>query len=90
MRPLAFGAVGPDMDLSLIIADDFAGHAADPAFEAHLEVIHMWALSIFEQWAPMFLLVKVLASAQARMQRARHAWNQVYGPCAALVELTGP
>ena len=78
-------ACGADLDMSLIIADDFVGHAADPAFEAHLGVILMWALCVYEQWFPMTLLVKVLASAEARMERARFAWNQVYGPTAALV-----
>jgi len=59
--------------------------AADPAFDAHIGVLHMWALAVWEGWAPKALLEKLVANAKTRISRARSVWNVVYGPAAAVV-----
>ena len=43
---------GANLDLSLLLADGTSNGAADPAFEAHVGVVHHWALAVWENWAP--------------------------------------
>ena len=43
---------GANLDLTLVVADGFTVGAADPAFEAHTGVVHMWALAVWEAWPP--------------------------------------
>ena len=47
---------GADLDLSLMLADGRGGAGADPAFDAHCGVLHMWALAIWESWVPIGLM----------------------------------
>ena len=76
---------GADLDLTLMLADGTSHGGADPAFEAHQGVLHMWALAIWEEWVPSRVLSIVLRDAKARLQRAKSHWSVVYGPAAALV-----
>jgi len=81
----AVSTCGANLDITLLLADDQSEGAADPAFSAHLGVIHKWALALWEGWAPTFMLSHVLASAQSRLAGAGGKWNLVFGPAAALV-----
>ena len=76
---------GADLDMSLVIADEFNGHSADPAFDAHCGVIVMWSLCVFEGWAPFSFLSNLVNSARRRLASAKSLWSRVFGPAAALV-----
>ncbi len=81
----ANGACGQSMDLALVIADESLHGKADPAFAAHLGPIGAWAQAVWEQWMPSRGLTKLVATAKARLARAKSAWSCVYGPAAAFV-----
>ena len=76
---------GADLDLTLMVADAQSQGAADPAFEAHVGVLHTWALAVWEGWASPKLLQKVVVAAQQRLSGVKSVWSRVYGPAAALV-----
>ena len=76
---------GADLDLSLMVADGDSPGAADPAFEAHIGVIHFWAMATWENWVPLKLLQTVICDAKRRLSNAKSAWSHVRGPAAALV-----
>jgi len=78
-------ACGADLDLTLVVADGSHLGAADPAFEAHVGVVYMWALAVWEQWVPIELLCRLVARTAARVHRAKKIWSVVYGPAAALI-----
>ena len=78
-------ACGADLDLSLAVADGESMGAADPAFEAHVGVIHMWSLAVWEAWAPSKLLDTLVKGTISRLSKARSVWAVVRGPAAALV-----
>ena len=76
---------GADLDLSLTIADGDSPGAADPAFEAHVGVMHFWAMAVWESWAPVKLLQVAICDAKKRLRGAKSVWAHVKGPAAALV-----
>ena len=76
---------GGNLDLGLMLADDKSRGAADPAFEAHVGVLFEWALAVWEAWAPLALLVNLIASAKSRFEGVKSVWSIVYGPSAAVV-----
>ena len=76
---------GADLDLTLMMADAKSKGAADPAFAAHVGVLHMWALAVWEEWAPGPVLQIVMSDAQKRLGKAKSIWSVVYGPAAAVV-----
>ena len=75
---------GADLNVSLVIADDWNGHSADPAFEAHAGVAVMWSLAIFEHWVDIedarFLIASTLKRLAGKM-----TWARVFGPAAAII-----
>ena len=75
---------GADLNVSLVIADDWNGHSADPAFEAHAGVAIMWSLAIFEHWVDIedarFLIASTLKRLAGKM-----TWARVFGPAAAII-----
>ena len=76
---------GADLDLSLMIADGDSLEAADPTFEAHFGVMHMWAKATWESWVPIILLQTVIRDAKKRFSNARNTWACVRGPAAVWV-----
>ena len=76
---------GADLDLTLLVADDLSNGAADPAFEAHVGAVYMWALAVWERWAPIGMLHRLVTATLNRSSAAGHIWSVVYGPTAALV-----
>jgi len=76
---------GADLDLSLMMADGDSKGCADPAFEAHVGVLHMWALAVWEDWTPRPLLKWLIDDARGRLDRAKSPWAVVDGPAAAVV-----
>ena len=76
---------GADLDLTLLVADDESPGAADPAFEAHVGVVYMWSLAVWERWAPIGMLHRLITAAINRLSAARQIWSVVYGPTAALI-----
>ena len=78
-------ACGADLDLTLVIADGRTIGSTDPAFEAHIGVVHMWALAVWENWAPRAMLARLVDKTLVRLNRAKRVWAVVYGPAAALV-----
>ena len=78
-------ACGADLDLALIVADGTTIGAADPAFEAHIGVVYMWSLAVWESWIPPLVLDRLVAATQRRLSTAKRIWTVVYGPAAALV-----
>ena len=76
---------GANLDITLLIADERSIGAADPAYEAHVGVVHSWSLAVWEQWAPFSMLSYLVASARERFSKGGSNWNLVCGPAAALV-----
>ena len=77
-------ACGADLDLTLILADGQALGGADPAFEAHIGVIHMWSLAVWEQWTSLQILDRLMKATAERLPRAKRMWSAVFGPAAAV------
>ena len=75
---------GADLNISLIIADDWNGHSADPAFEAHAGVALMWSLAIFEHWVDIEDAHLIIASTLKRLA-GKTTWARVFGPAAAII-----
>ena len=75
---------GVELNISLVIADAWNGHSADPAFEAHVDVALMWSLAIFERWVNIedaqFLIASTLDRKAGKM-----TWAKVFGPAAAII-----
>ena len=82
--PLASTTAGPISTFSLIIADDWNGHSADPAFEAHAGVALMWSLAIFEHWVDIEDAHLLIASTLKRLA-GKTTWARVFGPAAAII-----
>ena len=61
------GRGGQELNLALIIADGSAKGRADPAFAGNTEVVHHWALAIWNNWIPRHLLQLSLVDAKARL-----------------------
>lgn len=59
---------GANLDLSLMLAGNSSCGAADPAFEAHMDVIHTWARAVWESWVPLFLLEHLVALRRVNLQ----------------------
>jgi hypothetical protein len=78
-------ACGADLDLSLAVTDGESMGAADPAFDAHVGVIHMWSLAVWEAWAPRKLLDTLVKGTIMRLNEARNVWAVVRGPAEAFV-----
>ena len=75
---------GADLNISLVIADDWNGHSADPAFEAHAGVALMWSLAIFEHWVDIEDAHLLIASTLKRLA-GKTTWARVFGPAAAII-----
>ena len=82
---LAGGFGGQELDIAMMIADGSKKGKADPAFEAHTDVIAHWAHAVWNKWLSIHELQTSLADARARMAEASQPWRIVYGPAAALV-----
>ena len=76
---------GADLDLSLVLSDDRTRGGSDPAFAAHVSVLHLWATAVWERWAPLAIADRVMKKTMTRLQCARRVWSVVYGPTAATV-----
>ena len=76
---------GADLDLSLVLSDDRTRVGSDPAFAAHVSVLHLWATAVWERWAPLAIADRVMKKTLTRLQCARRVWSVVYGPAAATV-----
>lgn len=68
-----------------MLADSKSGATADPAFEAHVGVLHMWALAVWEDWVPRAMSQWLISHAGGRIDRAKRHWSVVYGPAAAVL-----
>ena len=75
---------GAELNISLVIADAWNGHSADPAFEAHVGVAIMWSLAIFERWVNIEDAQFLKASTLDRLA-GKMAWAKVFGPAAAII-----
>ena len=53
---------GADLDITLMLAD------ADPAYEAHVGVLYMWALAVWEAWVPRGLPSIVISHVSQRLR----------------------
>ena len=82
---VAVSTCGANLDLTLLLADERSPGAADPAFEAHVGVVHSWSLAIWEKWFPLHMLSYLISSAQKRLTKRGPKWCLVYGPAGALV-----
>ena len=81
----AAGTAGQNLDLALLLADGARKGAADPAFEAHVAPIGMWAAAAWGSWVPDAMLLKLVGRAQLRLASAARPWAVVRGPAAAFV-----
>jgi hypothetical protein len=74
---------GKNLDLQLIFAVGDA--CVDPAFAAHHEPIHAWALAVWEKSVPVRLLDSMLSAARRGLDRSAKQWAVVRGPAAAFL-----
>ena len=75
---------GAELNISLVIADDWNGHSADPAFEAHMGVALMWSLAIFDHRVNIEDAHFLIASTLNRLA-GKTTWAKVFGPAAAII-----
>ena len=68
----ATGTCGQDLDIALMIADGPSGKA-DPAYEAHLQPIGMWAKAIWEEWFTGSMLQNAWRQAGERAGKVKEA-----------------
>ena len=81
----ASGQGGQDLDLALIMADGSADGKADPAYDAHIMPIGMWADAVWGQWLPIPSLDKDISFIKAKFNAVKSTWQHVKGPAAATV-----
>ena len=81
----ASGFGGQELEVAMLVADGSLRGRADPAFEAHSDVIVHWAQSMWNLWIPTQLMQVSLEDAMVRTASAANPWSVVYGPAAALV-----
>ncbi len=81
----ANGTCGQSLDLALVVADESVTGKADPAFAAHAGPIGEWAQAVWEHWLPTRALMRLVASAKRRLDKAARPWSVVRGPGAAFV-----
>ena len=74
-----------DLDLSLIMADASLKGMADPAFQAHMSPIGMWAEAVWGAWMPSMALQRMVVFAISNLKHLVSVWNRVRGPAAAFV-----
>ena len=82
------GRGGQELNLALIVADGSPKGKADPAVTGNTDVLHHWALAIWNNWIPRHLLQLSLTDAMARLAGAKQPWSVTYGPAAAVVGTT--
>ena len=81
----AGGQCGQDLDLALILADAGPSGRADPAYEAHLQPIGMWAEAIWHRWLPLIALHCLVETKLAVLVAVKSLWHHVRGPGAAMI-----
>ena len=64
---------------------DGPGGKADPAFEAHLAPIGMWAEAVWSQWLPQAALSSIVRAARRDLAARRSPWAAVHGLGGAFV-----
>ena len=70
----------------LLCADAAAGRAsADPAVQAHTDVIGMWAEAAWGGWLPKKSMNIAIADATRRLAVAKRPWAAVRGPAGSFV-----
>ena len=67
-----------------MLADGPSGRA-DPAFEAHLAPIGMWAEAVWSGWLPRSALASIVKTTRRQLASCRSTWGVVRGPGAAFV-----
>ena len=76
---------GKSFELSLYVADGSTG-TLDPAFQAHVQPLHSWALACWQGWQNHEVMEKALVRAQGRvLHDGQPQWSFVSGPAAATV-----
>ena len=58
---------------------------ADPAFEAHLAPIAMWAKAVWRDWIGIGVLDFMVCTASAKLAKAVNKWSRVTGPLTATI-----
>ena len=79
------GVGGQNLDLALMLADEYAKTGADPAFDAHLLPIGDWTTAVWESWMTERAMERLVAKAKQRLRKAKNVWAKVKGPAAAMV-----
>ena len=74
-----------DLDLTLLLADGDGGGKVDPAFEAHIGSIGMWAEAVWCCWLPAVALRSMVTRALRTLAARDSPWAMVRGPAAAFV-----
>ena len=76
---------GKSFQPTLYVADGARG-ALDPAFDAHVRPIHMWALAHWQGWRTPSQLHDAFCEAKGRvLSGTKTLWSKVAGPAAAVV-----
>ena len=84
-RPPREGLGGQELEMAMMIADGSKTGRADPAFPAHTNVVHHWALVVWNEWVPTPTLQVCLNYARTRTDRAKQPWSAANGPASALL-----
>ena len=69
----------------MMVADGSKKGRADPAFPAHMDVVHHWAQAVWNTWLPRQDLQTSIDFARKRISNAQRPWAVVHGPAAALI-----
>ena len=84
---IATDTAGQNLDVVLYAADGATG-CADPAFDAHVNVIKSWALAWWEGWFPAAAMARSHRAARAKICSAKGSiWRLVTGPAAATIAI---
>ena len=74
-----------NIDITLMLADETRDGRADPAFQAHIGVIGMWALAIWEKWHSRLLVWKSFQYCVRLLNNKGAKWALAKGPVAAMI-----
>jgi len=79
----AAGGKNPDC---ILLAADAQGGTLDPAFDAHVLLVKVWAMAYWQHWQAWTVLDDAFYKAVASLQTVvRTPWDKVTGPVSALV-----
>ena len=81
----ASGTGGQNLDAASIAADGGPWGCADPAFDAHLLPIGMWAAAVWNKRLPLESMHRMVTKGKRQIAKARNVWSVCRGPATAFI-----